>query len=548
MCLTSIFLQASTFSWITGLEWIVIGVIVFFQVKIWWETRARIDQLGQAIPAVGSFSIRHAKVPTQQIGEQSADELLRNLNNLSAYARRNEAELDDLRVQFADLTELLLGELSDEVRLEYQRQRQEILGKMETLQAQPTETTTLTLLESRETNPVFEPVQRSLNTYLLRNKGAVSDFNLLRDIVERNLDAREEGISLTLPIPLYLGLLGTMVGVVLGLFDMPDIGSAKFLSGDGIAGLIGGVRVAMIGSGIGLLLTILNSTNYRRAKADLETRKHDFFTFLQTELLPILSDRVHAGLFETLNRSIELFSRQFSTDIGQLSGLVRTNHESLMAQQHVLESLDKIDLSRVAKFNVQVLAQLDGSLSALEKFGAYLSNLNHLVDNTARIAERTEGVEAVGEKISAVLTETRDMARYFRENFQQVDKMGFAFNNRINDFDGIIQESLQGLQQHTQTRLRAIEDLKYSEEQQTKDYFEQNRDKFGKLDYLERIHQDALRYQQTDATTQQQIEALLSQLAQQQAQTNQLMNRLVDRMEKSAWQRLVNGKKLSRNS
>ncbi|MCY7351468.1 MAG: hypothetical protein LH606_12515 [Cytophagaceae bacterium] len=546
MSLISILLQTSTFSWITSLEWIVIGVIVLFQVKIWWETRARINQLGQAIPPVNGFSIRHAWMATSQIGDKSAEDLLKTLNNLSAYDRRKEAELDDLRVQFADLTELLLSEVPDEIRNEYQHQRQEILGKMDALQAQPVDTTNLTLLESRETNPVFDPIQRSLNTYLVRNKGAVSDFNLLRDIVERNLDAREEGISLTLPIPLYLGLLGTMVGVVLGLFDMPDIGSAKFLNGDGIAGLIGGVRVAMIGSGIGLLLTILNSTNYRRAKADLETRKHDFFTFLQTELLPILSERVHAGLFATLNRSIETFSRQFSTDIGQLSGLVRMNHESLMAQQHVLESLEKVDLSRVAKFNVQVLAQLDGSLNALEKFGAYLSNLNHLVDNTARIAERTEGVEAVGEKISAVLVETRDMARYFRENFEQVNNMGNAFTNRINDFDGLIQESLQNLQIHTQTRLRAIEDLKYAEEQQTKDYFEQNRDKFGKLDYLERIHQDALRYQQTDATTQQQIEALLSQLAQQQAQTNQLMNRLVERMEKSTWQRLLNGKKPSR--
>ena len=66
-------------------------------------------------------------------------------------------------------------------------------------------------------NEVAKEIENSINTYLIKNKGAVSDFNLIKDIVERNCDAVESEIESVTPMPLYIGLVGTMLGIIVGL-------------------------------------------------------------------------------------------------------------------------------------------------------------------------------------------------------------------------------------------------------------------------------------------------------------------------------------------
>src|SRR5690606_28850043 len=86
--------------------------------------------------------------------------------------------------------------------------------------------TEVNIIESdAKKNCVFEKILFSVNNYLIRNRGAASDFNLIKDIVERNTDAVEEDINSSIGIPLYLGLMGTMMGIVIGLFNMPDLGA-----------------------------------------------------------------------------------------------------------------------------------------------------------------------------------------------------------------------------------------------------------------------------------------------------------------------------------
>lgn len=64
-------------------------------------------------------------------------------------------------------------------------------------------------------NPTLIEIRNALNTYLQKNKGAASDFYLMKDVVERYCDADEEEISIQQPIPLYLVMMPKVVGVVL---------------------------------------------------------------------------------------------------------------------------------------------------------------------------------------------------------------------------------------------------------------------------------------------------------------------------------------------
>lgn len=88
---------------------------------------------------------------------------------------------------------------------------------------------------------ILDNILSSINNYLRRNKGAVADFNLIKDITDRNIDALEEEINTMLPVPLYIGLAGTMGGIIIGLLFMPKAGGTTFMAGEGIDILIGGV-------------------------------------------------------------------------------------------------------------------------------------------------------------------------------------------------------------------------------------------------------------------------------------------------------------------
>ena len=142
-------------------------------------------------------------------------------------------------------------------------------------------------------NDILEVILSSLNNYLDNNKSAVSDFHLMKDIVDRNCDAKEEEIQTQIPVPLYLGLIGTMSGILIGVGFLVFGGGLNELlnsnTGSGTAGieaLLGGVALAMISSIIGILLTTVGSYINRNAKANVEKNKNTFLSWIQAELLP----------------------------------------------------------------------------------------------------------------------------------------------------------------------------------------------------------------------------------------------------------------------
>lgn len=147
-------------------------------------------------------------------------------------------------------------------------------------------------------NNVFRRINDSINKYLGNNAGSVIDFGLLKDAVDRNCDAVEDDIAVQTPIPLYLGLAGTMAGIILGLTPMLENGSlTKLLSGSmdasaqvaqDIPALLSGVKWAMYASITGIILTTINSFVFKTFKLREENGKNTFLAWMQSKLLPEL--------------------------------------------------------------------------------------------------------------------------------------------------------------------------------------------------------------------------------------------------------------------
>jgi len=76
------------------------------------------------------------------------------------------------------------------------------------------------------------------------------------------------------------------------------------------------VKIAMIASLMGLAFTVVNSGwFYRGAKFKRESRKNEFYTFIQTELLPVLNQNINSTLY-SLQNNLFRFNDDFSANIG----------------------------------------------------------------------------------------------------------------------------------------------------------------------------------------------------------------------------------------
>src|SRR5689334_18030844 len=124
----------------------------------------------------------------------------------------------------------------------------------------------------------FLHIVAATNLYLQKNKGAAADFNILRDISERESETLESEIDSTIAMPLYIGLMGTFLGVIIGLVKLAFF---EGITDESIQSFLGGVLIGMTASAVGLLLTTLGNYFLKQAKLQRDRNKNDYYTFLQ---------------------------------------------------------------------------------------------------------------------------------------------------------------------------------------------------------------------------------------------------------------------------
>ena len=517
-------------------EVIVIIVVIFFQHRFWFETRKKIKLFKDTIPQVGLFSLVETSFLENDLKTIPPFQLLERFIEYASKANISKTDID------LELSNTITHILNDMERDGEEMNRQNanklalmhIENKYGSNWQKKTNNVSLTLLKVvADGNEIMSKIISSINTYLIRNKGAVADFNLLRDIIQRNLDTVEEEILMTMPIPVYLGLMGTMAGIILGLFSLPDIGSESFLQGNGINNLIGGVKIAMIASFTGLLFTVSNSGwLFKGAKSYVEQRKNDFFTFLQTELLPVLTESVNAGIIG-LNRNIERFGVSFNENVGKLDSLMNKNYDSLMAQQSAVEAFQKLDISRIANFNIKVLSEIKQSVDALERLGYALKNVDSFVANSKALVERTNNVVDLSEKIVEILSESKQLQMFLNSHFNALEQRGQIINDTVVKMDDVIGTSLKGLERHIHERLQAVRDIKITAEDLLQKEFDQNRNVLGKLQFLEPLKNEFSTYSKAGISSQNEMLNSIHTLQQKMTTNNQLLAKVLSQLQGS---------------
>lgn len=259
-------------------------------------------------------------------------------------------------------------------------------------------------------SPGFRAVLDSTNRYLQKNAGAPANFHILQGIAERVSDAAEYEASANATIPLYVGLMGTFIGVIVGLITIAQEPSSNIGDSD-LKRFLGGVLVAMVGSLCGLFLTVAGrSFSLQPARAQNNSRKQAYYTLLESELLPVVGHDASAEL-RTLQSNLHRFNVDFKSNLSLFTDAMKVAVGTMQQQRELLNTLNKAKIAELIATNVELLTKVQSVATVFGKFVAATAELQERValstDVSAklnalldRIHRFEQGINALGDKLS----------------------------------------------------------------------------------------------------------------------------------------------------
>ena len=303
-------------------------------------------------------------------------------------------------------------------------------------------------------HPVLFQIIKSINIYLVKNKGAVSDFMLVKDIVERNCDAKQEEISVQIPMPLYLGLMGTVIGIIVGIGSIAlgtgdNQGFSAFINNpsESIGMLMGGVAIAMFASFFGILFTSIASWSIKSAASKLEEDKNEFYTWIQTELLPVLGGTENSLM--RLQENLLKFNRSFSMNTTKLDKALQRVETSYENQIELIQTIQQLDIKKMATANVSVLRELQTYTPQLERLGQYLHSANEYISHINKLTD------AINSQMNRTQLIER-MGTFFEQEVKDIEQRKAAISQAVGTVDDRLQQTLHSLQENADKSMQEM--------------------------------------------------------------------------------------------
>jgi len=291
--------------------------------------------------------------------------------------------------------------------------------------------TEVILLKSESKNEVNLRIKESINNYLSHNRGATVNYSIIKDIIEREVDSKESEVNQAIPIPLYLGLSATIVGIIFGLFAMPELAQeatsgASSSVGDlaGIDALINGVKIAMVATLSGLVWTILLSTMvYSKASKKVLKDKNSQLNYLQENLLPELFKAEDAGVVG-LKSSIDNFSRLTKNIVEEIREATLTSKMNIVAQQETLDRIEKLNVTKISKVNLELFDRLESNMESFYLFSEFIGQLSTISEGLDNFSRKAGSIDKIAASVDKTLEESRDLTKFLTSHLQKMEGMG----------------------------------------------------------------------------------------------------------------------------
>ena len=325
--------------------------------------------------------------------------------------------------------------------------KQVLYGEFSTVDIDAGEITVIRVEDAKD--DVSKTIESSINMYLCKNKGAVSDFNLIKDIVERNCDSLESEISSQTPLPLYLGLMGTVAGIILGLFTITINGGFSQIDSV-IEILMKDVAIAMIASFMGIGFTTLSLWKSKQCKVVVEANKNHFYTWIQTNLLPVISKSAVSAI-TLLQKNLTRFNDTFIGTVDRLEEKLGDVGDVYASQIEILEKIEEIDVKKMAVANVKVLAALNGSMESLDKFSQYMNSITEYLtavrELNGKLDEHLERTETLG-----VVSE------FYKKQMKEIERRQDVIKSAVLSVDDVMKSALATLKVSSEEGLKSMQE------------------------------------------------------------------------------------------
>lgn len=313
------------------------------------------------------------------------------------------------------------------------------------------------LSDRRYASAEFKDIIFRTNSYLCKNAGTSADYEQLKNICDSQVDSLQTSIHNSLNVPLYLGLAGTFIGIIIGLFgiDFDQIFTSSTAEAAGASNLTGlqhllyGVIAAMCASFIGLGLTVWNSAlNNKKANEKVDAEKDQYYDFLRREMMPVLSNSMASSL-NSLRGVLGHFVDKFGRNLDAYADSAELLNDNLEKQHLVLQELNQLGVTQVSHEIVNTFHMLKESSDSLKIFKVYQEQLN---DTIKSLATTTEKIDHLFEQFSSMRTgldvvvanqaSTAELQRTFQSAIEEhFPKGSEARDMWRKEFDALIEDA-----------------------------------------------------------------------------------------------------------
>ncbi|MFD2247948.1 hypothetical protein [Pontibacter ruber] len=393
---------------------------------------------------------------------------------------------------------------------------------------------TIDVIEVQNPSETFGKILRSTNEYLKRNKGAAADFDILKDVAERHSEALDSEVQSTVATPLYVGLLGTFSGVIIGLSSLiwsgmraPDeAAGTSFITENNIPSFLFGVMIAMAGSFFGLLTTLLGNHHLKNARSTRDKYKNEYYTFLQTHLLPKLNSDMAASL-GNLKSVLDSFNKDFLDKVLGFRPIVDSLSDNIRTQKEFIQKLDEIGFTQMANANLQVFDKLKESEQLFQNFMNYQVALNESVQKGG---ELTHNIEQVLSRLIGLQEGFDQVPGYLQKHDESIQRQVDFFGRHQQDMDNIAARIEQYFDKAALRLTDLMEARLQHQERDAQNAYEKWQEHFRRLNE-DNVYQRILDYMQPFENLNQQQENLNTNQQQLAGEIRQTNERLLQKLE-----------------
>ena len=293
-----------------------------------------------------------------------------------------------------------------------------------------------------DANDEFQSTLDNINEYLQQNKTRTADYQIIKEIIERDSERTEEDVNTMLVNPLYLGLIATIAGAAIGVIffawtDLENLLTGTTIQAQGIKTLLTDIGIAMIASFLGVSFTAFTTSKFKDARGEMLRNKNQFLSWIQTKVMPNMSDDL-TGALTKMAQDLNQFNSTFADNTKELKETLSQVTDNYDNQVQLLDAIDKIKIEKIAKANVAVYDKLQGCTEELEKLFIHLEKSDEYISQVVKLNLSLGDIEA-RTKLS------EELGNYFKKEIEYVEDRQGMMRQQMSGLDSVVQDALDNL-------------------------------------------------------------------------------------------------------